>query len=170
MVYHRKLHSETGQSPLERFRQQSQPTTRPVDPVTLRQAFLHRDQRQVTKTATVSFQGNRYRVPDYLRGRTVELRYDPFDLSRLELWFQDTFLQHVQPDQLVNPVHPEVKPDASPPPLPANTGLDYLALLRAEHDRLLQAQLEGIHFSQLTNRIPSPALSQAQEANRDHAE
>ncbi|MCP6497915.1 hypothetical protein NL476_28560, partial [Klebsiella pneumoniae] len=76
----------------------------------------------------------RYRVPDYLRGRTVELRYDPFDLSRLELWFQDTFLQPVQPDHLVTPIHPEVKPDPSPPPPPANTGLDYLALLRTEHD------------------------------------
>jgi putative transposase len=174
VVYHRKLHSETGQSPLERFRQQSQPATRPVDPITLRQAFLHRDQRQVTKTATVSFQGNRYRVPDYLRGRTVELRYDPFDLSRLELWFQDTFLQPVQPDHLVNPVHPEVKPDPSPPPPPANTGLDYLALLRAEHDRLIQAQLEGIHFSHLTDRTSSPKPGQTadrpQEANRDPAE
>ncbi len=158
VVYHRHLNTETGQSPLERFRQQAHPTTRPVDPATLRQAFLHRDQRKVAPTATVSFQGNRYRVPDYLRGRTIELRYDPFDLSRLELWFQDTFLQPIQPDHLVTPIHPDVKPDPSPPP-PANTGLDYLALLRAEHDRLLQAQLEGIHFSHLT-----------QEAPHDHAE
>jgi transposase InsO family protein len=155
VVYHRKLHSETGQSPLERFRQQPQPTTRPVDPVTLRQAFLHRAQRHVTKTATISFQGNRYRVPDYLRGQTIELRYDPFDLSQLELWFQDTFLQSVQPDHLVNPSHPDVEPDPRPVAPPADTGLDYLALLRCEHQRLIQAQLEGIHFSQLTNH-PQP--------------
>jgi transposase InsO family protein len=168
VVYHRKLHSETGQSPLERFRQQPQATTRPVDPATLRQAFLHRDQRKVAKTATVSFQGNRYRVPDYLRGRTIELRYDPFDLSQLELWFQDTFLQRVQPDHLVNPIHPDVQPDPSPVPPPANTGLDYLALLRCEHDRLIQAQLEGIHFSQLPDR-PQPHIP-VQEATDDHAQ
>jgi hypothetical protein len=64
-----------------------------VEPATLRQAFLHRDQRKVTKTATFPFQGNRYRVPDYLCGRSVELRYDPFDLSHLELWLNDTFLE-----------------------------------------------------------------------------
>jgi hypothetical protein len=168
VVYHRKLHSETGQSPLERFRQQPPATTRPVDPATLRQAFLHRDQRKVAKTATVSFQGNRYRVPDYLRGRTIELRYDPFDLSQLELWFQDTFLQRVQPDHLVNPIHPDVQPDPSPVPPPANTGLDYLALLRCEHDRLIQAQLEGIHFSQLPDR-PQPHIP-VQEATDDHAQ
>jgi hypothetical protein len=100
-------------------------------------------------------------VPDYLRGRTIELRYDPFDLSQLELWFQDTFLQRVQPDQLVTPIHPDLTPDPSPTPPPTNTGLDYLALLRLEHDRLIQAQLQGIHFSQLTDRTP-PEKSAAQ--------
>ena len=171
VVYHRKLHSETGQAPLERYRQDPAPATRPVDPATLRQAFLHRDQRTITKTATCSFQGNRYRVPAYLCGQSVELRYDPFDLSRLELWFQDTFLQMAQPDQLVHPIHPDVEPDPTPASPPLDTGLDYLALLRTEHHRLLQAQLEGIHFSQLADRPqpqpPSPADDPTQEANDD---
>lgn len=158
VVYHRKPHAETGQSPLERFRQQPDPTARSIDPTTLRQAFLHRDRRKVTKTATISFQGNRYRVPDYLRGQTLELRYDPFDLSQLELWFQETFLQMAQPDQLVNPIHPDLKPDPKATPPAAETGLDYLALLRSEHQRLIQAQLEGIHFSQLTSPPVKPPL------------
>lgn len=152
VVYHRKLHSEIGQAPLERYRQDPAPATRPVDPATLRQAFLHRAQRQVTKTATLSFQGNRYRVPDYLRGQSVELRYDPFDLSRLELWFQDTFLQPIQADHLVTPTHPDVTPDPRPAAPSKETGLDYLALLRTEHQRLIQAHLEGIHFSHLADR------------------
>ena len=171
VVYHRKLHSETGQSPLERFRQQSETSTRPVGPTTLRQAFLHRDQRKVTKTATISFQGNRYRTPDYLRGQSIELRYDPFDLSHLELWRQDTFLEMAQPDQLANPTHPDLKPDPQPAPPPAETGLDYLALLRCEHQRLIQAQLEGLHFSQLTLPLqpqpPADVPSHQQETDHD---
>jgi hypothetical protein len=115
----------------------------------LQQAFLHRDQRKVTTTATVSFMGNRYQVPAFLRGQTIELRYDPFDLSRLEIWFQDTFLQLAQPERLQATHHPQVTPDPVPAP-PPKTGLDYLALLRAEHQRLIQAQLDGLHFSQLT--------------------
>jgi putative transposase len=174
VVYHRQLHTETGQAPLERYRQDPAPATRPVDPTTLRQAFLHRDQRKVTKTATFSFQGNRYRVPDYLRGRSIELRYDPFDLSQLELWLNDTFLQMAQPDQLVNAIHPEVKPDPLPAPPAAETGLDYLALLRTEHHRFVQAQLEGIHFSQLTDRpqpeSPAPADDHSQEADDDRSQ
>jgi putative transposase len=77
VVYHTKLHAETGQSALERLRQDTAPTTRPADPEELRQAFLHRDHRKVTKTATFSFHRNRYRVPDYLRRQSIELRYDP---------------------------------------------------------------------------------------------
>lgn len=150
VVYHRKPHAEIGQAPLERFRQQPHPAARSVDPTTLRQAFLHRAQRKVTKTATISFQGNRYRVPDYLRGQTIELRYDPFDLSQLELWFQDTFLQLAQPERLVQLTLPDLELDPTPASPPPQTGLDYLALLRAEHQRLIQAQLEGIHFSQLS--------------------
>jgi putative transposase len=148
VVYHTKCHSETGQAPLERVRQDPAPTTRPVDPQELRQAFLHRDQRKVTKTATFSFHNNRYRVPDYLRGQTVELRYDPFDLTQIEVWFNDAFLQLAEPDVIVTRLHPDVTPDPVPISAP-DSGLDYLALLRQERERLIQEQLDTIHFSQL---------------------
>jgi putative transposase len=148
VVYHRKVHSETGQAPLERFRQDDAPNIRSVEPTELRQAFLHREQRTVTTTAAVSFHGNRYRVAAYLRRQKVELRYDPFDLTRIEVWFQDTFLQLAEPERVVTTTHPDVEPDPSSAP-PSSTGLDYLALLRAERERLLQQQLQGIRFSQL---------------------
>jgi len=43
VVYHRKLHSETGQAPLERWRQDLAPSTRPADPQELRAALRHRE-------------------------------------------------------------------------------------------------------------------------------
>jgi putative transposase len=151
VIYHRKVHSETGQAPLERYRQDDTPSSRPADPTELRHAFLHREQRTVTTTATFPFQGNRYRVAAFLRNQKVELRYDPFDLTRIEVWFQNTFLQLAEPDHVVTTVHPDVEPDPLPTP-PPDTGLDYLALLRAERERLLEQQLQGIHFSQLQEK------------------
>lgn len=148
VVYHCKCHSETGQSPLERFRQDDAPSTRPADPETLRQTFLHRAERKVTTTATFSFQNNRYRVPDYLRRQTVQLRYDPFDLTQIEVWFNDAFLLVAEPDRIVTTIHPDVEPDPLPTPEP-ESGLDYLALLRAERERLIREQLDTIHFSRL---------------------
>jgi transposase InsO family protein len=162
VVYHRKLHSETGQAPLERYRQDDALATWPVDPTELRQAFLHRAQRKVTKTATFSFQGNRYRVAAFLRRQSVELRFDPFDLAHIEVWFQNSFLQLAELDRVVTITHPDVEPDPFPTP-PPDTGLDYLALLRTERERLLQAQLEGIHFSQLA----SPSTHSQEEKNDD---
>jgi transposase InsO family protein len=151
VLYHRKVHSQTGQAPLERYRQDDGLSSRPVDPTELRQAFLHRAQRTVTTSATFSFLGNRYRVAAYLRSQKVELRYDPFDLTRIEVWFQNTFLQLAELDRVVTTIHPDVEPDPLPTPSP-DTGLDYLALLRAERERLLQQQLQGIRFSQLEEK------------------
>ena len=126
-----------------------------MDPTQLRQAFAHRDQRKVTKTATFAFKGNRYRVADYLRGRTIELRYDPFDLNHVEIWFQDTFLQVAELDRLVTTVHPDVEPDPVPV-VPPDEGLDYLALLRTERERLLREKLQGIQFNQFTRSPKTP--------------
>jgi len=145
------VQSETGQAPLERHRQDDGPSARPADPTELRQAFLHRAQRTVTTTATLSFQGNRYRVAAYLRRQKVQLRYDPFDLAHIEVWFQNAFLQLAGPDRIVTTTHPDVEPDPLPT-LPPDTALDYLALLRAERERLLTQQLQGIRFSQLQEK------------------
>jgi putative transposase len=145
VVYHRKLHSETGQAPLERHRQDPTPSTRSIDPEELRSAFLHRDQRKVNKTATFSF-----------RGKTIELHYDPFVLTCMEVWFQGTFMQMAEPDRVVTTIHPDVTPDPVPAP-PPGSGLDYLAILRIERDRLLQQQLDGIHFTQLSSSATKEA-------------
>jgi len=154
VVYHRKLHSELGQSPLERFQQDETPATRPVDPTDLRQAFLHRATRRVTKTASVAFQGNRYLVPAFLVGQTVELRYDPFDLTRLEVWYDSTFLELAQPEQIQRTVHADVTPDPQPDPPPPRTGVDYLALLRQERERHLRESVDQLRFTRLSPSDP----------------
>ena len=59
---------------------------RTVDAETLRLAFLWRTKRTVTRQATISLQGNTYHVDPAWCGQTIELRYDPFDLSRMEVY------------------------------------------------------------------------------------
>jgi putative transposase len=148
VVYHRKVHSETGQSPLDRFRQDTAPAVHPVDPLSLRSAFLFRDTRRVTKTGDIHFQGNRYTAPGFLAGQMIELRYDPFDLSSLEIWFKGQFLAQAQPVHLQTGVQPGLTPEPVPPP-PPHTGLDYMAMLRQERERLLRDQLPPIPFTRL---------------------
>ena len=74
--YHRRVHSETGQTPLQRWddgwarlgRTPAMPST-----ADLTEAFLWSAQRTVTKTATVSLHSNMYQVKAALAGRKVEL-------------------------------------------------------------------------------------------------
>ncbi len=73
VVYHRRIHSETGERPLDRF---GSPGALP-SPAMLHEAFLWSEQRQVAKTATVSLHGNSYEVDAALVGRRVELVFDP---------------------------------------------------------------------------------------------
>ncbi len=149
VVYHRKVHTETGQSPLDRFRADEAPTVRTVDPLALRNAFLYRLTRQVTKTGDVNFQGNRYSVPGYLAGQKIELRYDPFDLANIEIWYNGQYLEPARPAVLKTTVQSGVTPDPVAPAAPSS-GVDYLALLREEYEQLLRQQLPPISFTRLT--------------------
>jgi len=151
VVYHRKVHSEIGQAPLDRFRQDTQPSAHPVDPLTLRNAFLFRADRRVSKTGDVAFQGNRYTVPGFLVGQTIQLRYDPFDLAVIEIWCNGQYLAQAVPARLQTSVQPGLTPDPTPPAPAPSTGVDYLDWLRQEHQRLLRQQLPPIPFTRLAS-------------------
>jgi hypothetical protein len=70
----------------------------------------------------------------------------------------DTFLELAEPEEIVTTTHPDVEPDPVPKP-PPDSGLDYLALLRMERERLLQEQLDTIHFTQLDASNPKEDTS-----------
>jgi putative transposase len=59
-----------------------------VEPSLIREAFRWSVMRRVTSTASISLAGNRYSVDAALIGRRVELRFDPEDLTRLEVYWE----------------------------------------------------------------------------------
>jgi putative transposase len=97
----------------------------------LRTAFLWSAQRRVSRTATVSFEGNEYEVDASLVGRTVELRYRPEDLFAIEVWHAGHQAGWAEPRRIARHVHRSAPPPPAAPP--ASTGIDYLgAVLAAE--------------------------------------
>lgn len=153
MIYHRRVHSETEQTPLERFQQSIAKTpVRQADPAQLRQAFLWRDKRTVTRTATLSLQGNRYGVDPILAGRQVELRFDPFDLAEVEIWQNGHFVAQAQVQKLERDRHLAL--DRIPPPAveAQKEHVNFLAALRVEHQALLAKELGAISFAQALKR------------------
>jgi putative transposase len=83
-VANRRVHAETGQMPISRFEVGG--PHRQADPARLREAFRWSVTRKVTRTATVPLEGNAYAVDPALTGRRVELRYDPEDLTRIDVF------------------------------------------------------------------------------------
>src|SRR6266702_2155174 len=129
-VANRRVHAETGQAPIGRFEAGGPP--RRADPGLLREAFRWSVMRKVTRTATVPLEGNSYAVDPALTGRRVELRYDPEDLSRLEVFYDGRPAGAAVPFGTRRHVHRAV-PQATRPAA-APTGIDYLGLVAAAHD------------------------------------
>lgn len=86
VTYRRRRHTQTAETPKERWergrKELKYPSGEKIDLV-----FLMREKRVVSKTAQVKLFGNLYNVEPALCGKEVEVRYDPFDLRRIWIWF-----------------------------------------------------------------------------------
>jgi putative transposase len=114
--------------------------------------------RKVTRTATVPLEGNAYAVDPALTGQRVELRYDPEDLSRIDVYLDGRPAGGAVPFVTRRHVHRAV-PQAAPASAPA-TGVDYLGLVGAAHDEEAGAGVK-IGFTQLA--MFAPGGSQREE-------
>jgi putative transposase len=141
-VYHRAVHSETGEAPLARWARAT-PAERAVPELAaLREAFLWSERRKATKTALVSLHGNSYQVDAWLAGRTVELVFDPFDLDRVEVRLAGKPAGTAVPFAVARHRHAKTRTrDDEQRAEPAPSGIDYLAALGDRHDAGLRQQV-----------------------------
>ncbi len=140
--YHRRVHTETGQTPLDRWdagwvrlaRTPAMPTA-----ADLTEAFLWSEYRTVTRTATVSLHGNTFQVDQTLVGRKVELVFSPFDIETVEVRHQDKSHGKALPHNITRHVHPKARPEIPEQSIPAATGIDYLELTARTHHEQVRA-------------------------------
>ncbi len=105
---------------------------RQAPPGLVADAFRWSVTRRVTRVATVPLEGNSYSVDPALTGRRVELRYDPENLARIEVFLDGKPAGAAVPFRIGRHVHRAVAPAVPPPAAP--TGIDYLGLVAAAHD------------------------------------
>jgi hypothetical protein len=86
--YHHRVHSSTGQTPLERYLAHLS-LLRPA-PKDLRDYFRTPVRRKVDKDRTVSLNGKIYEAPLGLIGKMVTLLFHEQDPSRIEVLFDET--------------------------------------------------------------------------------
>jgi len=91
--YHQRKHGALdGQSPSDRFVERAGRLRLVDDDIDLDGLFLARTTRRVRLDATISLEGKIFETPVALRGRDVEVRYDPFAFARVEIWLTDQFI------------------------------------------------------------------------------
>ena len=114
----------------------------------------------------VSLHGNHYEVDPVLVGRRIQLVFDPFDLEHLEVRWDGHDFGIAIPHELKVHVHP--KATTEPPEVldgmhTTPTGIDYLALIEAEHR---EATRRTINFADLTDRDHDDTGDGIQEGGR----
>src|SRR6266705_182665 len=85
-AYHRAEHSSLGATPLLRWQRDIE-HVRQLPPATdLRRLFFYRLDRLVRKDSTFLLQKSFYEAPAHLAGQRIEVRFDPLDLSQVDIW------------------------------------------------------------------------------------
>jgi transposase InsO family protein len=144
--YHEQIHSETGQTPRERYHQ-GVSAIRHVDMAEAVQYFMRSENRTVNRTyADISLYGRFYRVDPRYRGDRVEVRFDPYsDMHTILIYNRNG--AYLGEGVLY---YREVGADTQPAASPSRLKYDYLALLKAQHEEILKKQTRGIDYRKIT--------------------
>lgn len=131
--YNRRLHSELGCNPRERWMRDSS-RFRFATEEKLREIFLWREERRVDKCAMIQLFTGKYRVSPLFSRKKVEVRYNPEHLEVVEIWDNGKFQERVRPyvPQRNRPPKTTLQP---PVPSPPKEKVDYLGHLRAKYGK-----------------------------------
>jgi putative transposase len=141
--YDDKLHESTGMTPRQRWHASLAAGTklRFFSPMELEEIFLHAQERTVNKYGVISFEGNTYEAPGELVGKTVIVRYNPFHIDYLHVYFKDKYFGVAKVIDLKTERHKNVYG------IPEESGYDsdiskmYFENIKANYQKYLEEQL-----------------------------
>ena len=152
-IYHQKPHGSLKKTPKERFEEDRTPLRR-LDPLKVRQSFLWQEKRRVDKTGCFTLGGNIYEVSAALIRRLITVRYDPYDLSVIQVFHEGESYPDAQPLDLRQPRHRDLgrATQVSVPP----TGLNLLELAKRQYDEEQRKRLGAMRFPRLPKEDQEP--------------
>ena len=142
--YDDKLHSSIGMSPKKRWDESLNAGNklRFFSPVELEEIFLHASKRVVNKYGIISFEGNTYEAPVELVSKEVVVRYNPFHLDYLHVYYRDKYFGAAKLIDLQTKRHKSVGT------IPEESGYEskiskmYFENIKSNYQRYLEKQLE----------------------------
>jgi transposase InsO family protein len=108
--YHCRVHGGTGETPKDRVAS-SKRQPRRISVTDLTDIFLWEEERKVDKTGCIKVASNLYEVDLELVGQKVLLRYDPFDISVIQIWHDKKRYADAVPINLVRSHDRRVRPE-----------------------------------------------------------
>lgn len=127
--YHQEIHGETGMKPPDRWKTGVEKLEW-VDEEKLREAFRWVETRTADRAGCFTLLGVRFQVGATLARGRVRVRFDPEDLSEIEVLADDgRVLERLKPFQVQTHRRPKAE---APEPTPEVADTDYLAHLVAE--------------------------------------
>jgi putative transposase len=90
-----------------------------------------------------------------LAGRAVELVFDPFDLTVIEVRLHDKPMGLAVPHATTRRSCPKAKPE-QPETHPPRTGIDYLRLLADQHEAALRRRINHDALTDPDSATPPP--------------
>jgi len=94
--YNARVHGQTGQAPLSRWRQAAATVRYPGEEA-LRQAFLFSEERTPDKAGVFTVAGVAFQVGPRLCRRRVQVRFDPEALWEVEVWQAGQLVERARP-------------------------------------------------------------------------
>ncbi|MBU1456998.1 MAG: DDE-type integrase/transposase/recombinase [Proteobacteria bacterium] len=153
--YDKRALSTTGEAPGERFVKGLTKEIRRIDNLDrFMQYFLYRDTRTVNKYGRIKLKGNNYPVKNGITGKVVNVRYDPFDLTKIFIYDNDgVLIETVEPATLKNIQDPHI-PEESKKPLNEvrESAKNYFASLRKLHIEARKKAMPNPAFEKLSNK------------------
>jgi hypothetical protein len=143
--YHERRHGATKQTPKARLAACSRPIRRKTL-AELTEIFLWEENRKVDKTGCVHLMGNVYEVDLELCGQTALLRYDPFDLSRIQVWHDGKRFSDAAVIDLTIKYDHRVKPTGAEAASVADDQLAFSFLELAEQKRQAAWKKDPVSF------------------------
>jgi putative transposase len=140
VAYHQKVHNSFKQRPIDRYHKDDHPIWM-LPPHELAEVFLLEESRKVDKTGCMSLLGCTYEVETKFAGSQIQVRFDPHDLSMIQVWKDGVRFEDAKPLLLRDPRKKMKKVEVEIAEKPSPTGLNYVELLAEEqHRQIREAQ------------------------------
>lgn len=118
VVYNKRVHSATGETPDERFQKALPENHRRINDLqSFTRMFLWKESRTISKYGKIKLYSNQYPVQQAPHGTVVQVRFDPFNLDEVYIYDDaNRYLETTSPSKKVTDTAPNIPEESRKSP------------------------------------------------------